>query len=249
MADMFANTRAYEARMERWSARLAPLFVHFAQITDGGHVLDVGCGTGVLVRTVSAMTRQSEIVGIDPAQPFIEYARTQLADPRLIFDRGTALDLPYPAGTFDYTLSLLVLMFLPHPEQAASEMHRVTHPGGTVAACTWDREGLEMTAIFWEDAIRLDPAAAERAERLCVSTKPGSSPPCGTRQGCSTSKRRPSRWAWSSPPLTIIGNRISQATVRRASTSRDYHRSTVTRYTLVGFLWRPVTSNIRLQIA
>jgi SAM-dependent methyltransferase len=129
MADMFANTRAYEARMGRWSARLAPLFVHFAQITDGGHVLDVGCGTGVLVRTVSAMTRQSEIVGIDPAQPFIEYARTQLADPRLIFDRGTALDLPYPAGTFDYTLSLLVLMFLPHPEQAASEMHRVTHPG------------------------------------------------------------------------------------------------------------------------
>jgi len=166
MADMFANAHAYEVRMGRWSVRLAPLFVHFAQITDGGHVLDVGCGTGALVRTVSAMTRQSEIVGIDPAQPSLEYARTQLADPRITFDRGTALDLPYPAGTFDYTLSLLVLMFLPHPEKAASEMRRVTRPGGTVAACPWDREGLEMTAIFWEEAIRLDPAAAERAERL-----------------------------------------------------------------------------------
>ena len=173
MADMFANARTYEARMGRWSARLAPLFVHFAQITDGGHVLDVGCGTGVLVRTVSAMTRQSEIVGIDPAQPFIEYARTQLADPRITFDRGTALDLPYPAGTFDYTLSLLVLMFLPHPEKAASEMRRVTRPGGTVAACTWDREGLEMTAIFREEAIRLDPAAAERAERPLRSDQAG----------------------------------------------------------------------------
>ena len=30
MADMFANARAYEARMGRWSARLAPLFAHFA---------------------------------------------------------------------------------------------------------------------------------------------------------------------------------------------------------------------------
>ena len=92
MADMFANTHAYEARMGRWSARLAPLFVHFAQITDGGHVLDVGCGTGVLVRTVSAMTRQSEIVGIDPAQPFIEYARTQLEAVRKLMSNKS---IPY----------------------------------------------------------------------------------------------------------------------------------------------------------
>ena len=129
MADMFANAHAYEARMGRWSARLAPLFAHVANITDGGRVLDVGCGTGALVRTVAAMTRQSAIVGIDPAEPFLAYARAQLADPRITFDRGTALDLPYPAGAFDYTLSLLVLMFLPHPEQAASEMRRVTRPG------------------------------------------------------------------------------------------------------------------------
>jgi SAM-dependent methyltransferase len=165
MADLFANARAYEARMGRWSARLAPLFVRFAQMTDGGRVLDVGCGTGALVRTVAAMTRQSAIVGIDLAQPFLEYARTQVVDPRITFDRGSALDLPYPVGAFNYTLSLLVLMFIPHPEQAAREMRRVTRPGGTVAACTWDREGLEMTSVFWEAAIRLDPDAATRAER------------------------------------------------------------------------------------
>ena len=165
MADLFANASAYEARMGRWSARLAPLFANFAQITDGGRVLDVGCGTGSLVRTVAGMTRHAEIVGIDPAQPFLAYARAQLADARITFDRGNALDLPYPAGAFDQTLSLLVLMFIPHPEKAASEMRRVTRPGGTVAACTWDREGLEMTAVFWEEAVRLDPDAAARAER------------------------------------------------------------------------------------
>jgi hypothetical protein len=121
-------------------------------------------------------------------------------------------------------------MFIPHPEQAAREMRRVTRPGGIVAACTWDREGLEMTAIFWEEAIRLDPDAAAWAERPSISIKPGISPPCGTRQVYNTSKRRPSKWAWSSPPLTITGNRISQAMARRVSTSRRCHQSTATRY-------------------
>jgi hypothetical protein len=29
-----------------------------------------------------------------------------------------------------------------------------------VAACVWDREGLRMSGIFWEEALKLDPAAA-----------------------------------------------------------------------------------------
>ncbi len=155
--------------MGRWSVRLAPLFANFARITDGGRVLDVGCGTGSLVRTVAGMARQSAIVGIDPAQPFIEYARTRCADSRITFDRGNALDLPYPAASFGHTLSLLVLMFVPQPEKAAQEMRRATRPGGTVAACTWDRDGMEMSAVFWEEAVRSDPdaeAGSERPQRL-----------------------------------------------------------------------------------
>ena len=39
MADLFSNALSYERAMGRWSARLAPLFVTFAQVTDGGRVV------------------------------------------------------------------------------------------------------------------------------------------------------------------------------------------------------------------
>jgi SAM-dependent methyltransferase len=173
MTELFANALAYEEMMGRWSARLAPLFANFARIADGGRVLDVGCGTGSLVRTLAAMAPRFQIVGIDPVQPFIDYARTQFSDTRITFNRASALDLPFPPGSFDHTLSLLVLMFIPEPEEAAREMRRVTRSGGTVAACTWDRDGLEMTTVFWEEAVRIDPDAEARSQRPRHSNRPG----------------------------------------------------------------------------
>lgn len=165
MSEMFASANAYEGMMGRWSMRLAPLFVDFAGVRSGDRILDLGCGTGSLVQTLADRAARSEIVGIDPALPFIEFCRTKFVDPRITFDHGNALDLPYPTGSFDQTLSLLVLTFIPQPEKAASEMRRVTRPGGTVAACNWDPTGLEMNEILWEEALRLAPAGETRVER------------------------------------------------------------------------------------
>jgi SAM-dependent methyltransferase len=173
MAEMFANAIGYEQLMGRWSARLAPLYADFAQLRDAGKILDVGCGTGALVRTIAGMARSSEIVGVDPAQSFVDYARTQSDDPRITFRVGDAMQLPFPAASFGQTLSLLVMMFIPEPEKAASEMRRVTCPGGTVTACTWDRDGLELSSIFWEEAVRLDPGADARSQRPKHSNREG----------------------------------------------------------------------------
>lgn len=173
MAEMFANALGYEEMMGRWSARLAPLFVSFARIPGSGRVLDVGCGTGVLVRTLAATSPAFSIVGVDPARPFIDYARTRFDDARIAFECGNALDLPFPTGAFDHALSALVLMFVPEPGKAAREMRRVTRRGGTVAACTWDRDGLEMTSVFWEEAVRLDPEVEARSQRPRHANRPG----------------------------------------------------------------------------
>jgi SAM-dependent methyltransferase len=173
MPEMFANAIGYEQLMGRWSLRLAPLYADFAQLRDVGKILDVGSGTGALVKAIAGMTRKSEIVGVDPAQTFVDYARTRFDDPRITFQTGDAMQLPFPSAHFDQTLSLLVMMFVPQPEKAADEMRRVTRPGGTASACTWDRDGLELASIFWEEAVRLDPAAEARSQRPKHSNREG----------------------------------------------------------------------------
>ena len=65
---MFANAIGYEQLMGRWSVRLAPLYTDFARLRDVGRILDVGCGTGALVKTMAHSTKETEIVGVDPAQ-------------------------------------------------------------------------------------------------------------------------------------------------------------------------------------
>jgi SAM-dependent methyltransferase len=162
---MFADALAYEGMMGRWSARLAPRVAEFAKVGDGGRLLDVGCGTGSLARTLVGMTSRAEIVGIDPAAPFVEYARTQVKDPRVSFEVGDAQALPYGPASFDAALSCLVFHFIPDAPKAAAEMRRVTRPGGTVAACTWDARGMEMAALFWDVAVELDPSAAAKRRR------------------------------------------------------------------------------------
>ncbi len=99
MAEMFPNAAAYETMMGRWSARPAPLFVDVAHVRDGGRLLDVGCGTGSLVKMVADLGRGSEIVGIDPSQPLIDYCRQRFPDPRITFDCGNGMELPYRHAT------------------------------------------------------------------------------------------------------------------------------------------------------
>ena len=162
---MFSESDGYERFMGRWSRRLAPLFVEFAGVETGDHVLDVGCGTGAL--TFAAATVPSvRAVGVDPSNEFVRAAQQAGDGDRVRFQVGDASALPFPDGSFDRTLSMLVLNFVPDAAAALREMIRVTRPNGVVAAAVWDYgDGMQMLRMFWDEAVALDPAAAGRDER------------------------------------------------------------------------------------
>lgn len=161
-----ADGDGYELQMGRWSRRLAPLFVAFAGIKRAQRVLDVGCGTGSLSFCLAENPEIESVHGLDFSPAYIAHATSRGRDPRLTFQVGDACALQSRNASYDHTLSMLVLQFIPQPERAVREMCRVTRRGGTVAAATWDtRGGFVALRMVFDAAAMLDPRGHERRAR------------------------------------------------------------------------------------
>ena len=165
-AKMFAASAGYERFMGRWSRLLAPGLIAFAGVKDGDHVLDVGTGTGSLGSAIETRMPSSRIVGIDPSEGFIAYAKKNAKSGRAQYEVGDAQALRFKEASFDNTLALLVMNFVPDPNKAAAEMRRVTRAGGVISACVWDyNAGMQSLRFFWDEAVALDPAIEPKDER------------------------------------------------------------------------------------
>jgi ubiquinone/menaquinone biosynthesis C-methylase UbiE len=166
----------YEFQMGRWSRLLAPLFIEFAGITSGERVLDVGCGTGSLTFALAQNPEIGSVCGLDFSPVYVEHAKRLNRNVRVDFHVGDACALPFRDASFDHALSMLVLHFIPQADRAVREMRRVTRPGGTVAAATWDtRGGLVYYRMIFDTAAMLDRNANERRARAYSRsmTRPG----------------------------------------------------------------------------
>lgn len=173
-AKMFAASAGYERFMGRWSRLLAPKFIAFAGVKNGNRVLDVGTGTGSVASTVEATMPASEIVGIDPSPGFIAYAQKNSKSPRARFEVGDAQALKFSDASFDHTLSMLVINFIPDHEKATAEMRRVTRAQGSISACVWDYDaGMQSLRFFWDEAIALDPSIEPKDERHMKLSRQG----------------------------------------------------------------------------
>jgi len=93
-----------------------------------GRVVDVGCGTGRLLRAAALRWPEAELVGVDPAPMMISEA-TRL-NPVASFVLGSAESLQLPDGSVDFVLSSLSFHHWSDQAKGLHEIARVLRPGG-----------------------------------------------------------------------------------------------------------------------
>jgi ubiquinone/menaquinone biosynthesis C-methylase UbiE len=94
-------------------------------------ILDVGCGTGYLLRELAAKLPAAQaLCGVDPAPTMIEVARSVGDDPRLSFLVGFVERLPYQDETFDLVVSTTSFDHWRDQQRGLAECARVLEAEG-----------------------------------------------------------------------------------------------------------------------
>ena len=190
---MYSNGEAYERFMGRWSRPLALLLLEFADIPDGGRVLDLGAGAGSLAFTIAEKRPHCSITGIDDSPEYVAHVkRRNLMGDRVRFEVGDAQQMRFDDATFQSTLSLLVFNFIPDPEKALCEAARVTQPGGRIAAAVWEYgAGMEMLRVFWDAAASIDPRVESLDEKHMPLCRAGELAQLWTKVGLTNVAEKP----------------------------------------------------------
>jgi len=150
------------------AARIVLVAEHLCDTADlraGWHVLDVATGTGNAA--IAAARHGCDVVGIDYVPSLLERGRARAEAEGLPVEllEGDAEALPFAERTFDAVVSVFGSMFAPDHARTASEMLRVTRPGGTIALASWTPEGF-IGQLFRTVASHVPPPAGVQSPLL-----------------------------------------------------------------------------------
>jgi ubiquinone/menaquinone biosynthesis C-methylase UbiE len=138
-------------------------------------LLDIGCGTGRLLRQLSIAHPALRLFGVDMSPPYVRAARNLLADvPDASLAAENAESLPYRDACFEVLTSVYLFHELPRAarRRVVAEMKRVIVPGGllvvedsaqlaesSIIAKALGNFAREFHEPFYDDYLRDDIAA------------------------------------------------------------------------------------------
>jgi ubiquinone/menaquinone biosynthesis C-methylase UbiE len=94
-------------------------------------ILDIGCGTGRLLRKAATRWPTARLIGVDPAEGMVKEARR--LTPGALFHFSPAESLPLPDESVDLVLSTVSFHHWQDQVQGVKQVARVLHPGGIFA--------------------------------------------------------------------------------------------------------------------
>jgi ubiquinone/menaquinone biosynthesis C-methylase UbiE len=156
---------------DRFATPLARKMLSLAPLRQRVQVLDVGTGTGLVVRLAAPLTKGGKVVGIDHSAGMLERARAKASSDGLSsiasFQQMDAESLQFPNQSFDVVFSLFALLHFPTPLLALQEMYRVLRPGGRIVIAVGSGpNALSVDGVRWAIRQLADRAAVARGRLL-----------------------------------------------------------------------------------
>ncbi len=136
----FSDGAGYEMLMGQWSRDAGAVFLDWLKPAAGLDWLDVGCGSGAFSSLVVERCAPRSLLGIDPSEAQLDFARGRSLGPVATFRNGDAMQIDLADQSVHVAVAALVMHFMPDTSQGVKEMARVVRPGGFVAAYTWTLE-------------------------------------------------------------------------------------------------------------
>jgi len=171
----FRDGASYDVMMGTWSLAVGDIFLDWIAPASGLDWIDIGCGSGAFSSLIAERCAPKSILGIDPSEAQLEFARSRGLGSVVRFEVGDAMAVALPDGAVDAAVAALVIHFMPDPAKGVAEMARVTRPGGIVATYAWDLSGggfpyeavyAGMRALGLPTSEPPHPEAAEAGEML-----------------------------------------------------------------------------------
>lgn len=162
---------AYDQELVPWLfEHWAEPFVNLAAVSGSSSILDLACGSGLIVRhLVDRLDTDGKVHGVDIDTDMLAYARSTLADPRISWHESDVVSLPFDDDSFDIVCCHQGLQFFPEPVAALIEARRVLRPSGRLAIAVWGRVLDNPWPAALADAVRwlLGDDAGDRMLAVC----------------------------------------------------------------------------------
>jgi demethylmenaquinone methyltransferase/2-methoxy-6-polyprenyl-1,4-benzoquinol methylase len=126
---------------------------------DGGRVLDVATGTGLVAAELAR--RGFTVTGVDQSTEMLVRARTRFGDEVELVE-ASAEALPFTDGSFDHLTVTYLLRYVADPGATLAELARVVRPGGVIASLEFGVPG-GVARPAWELYVRAGLPLAGRA--------------------------------------------------------------------------------------
>lgn len=139
MSKYVLENKGEAARLEEQSTLTTYLVedeMQFLKWKSGQRILDAGCGTGLVSRYLTSVTRNCKIEGCDLSNDRLEHARSQ--NKSIHYFQAPLETIPVENETYDTVTCRYVFEHLNQPQKVADEFYRVIKKNGTAYVIDFD---------------------------------------------------------------------------------------------------------------